>query len=128
MIELIRVKTLHVMLGLPRSGKSTAAYKMRHPVVEGDKLRRLMGCYPFNAQKEPEVQKGLKTLVDVYFESGYNDVTVDDYNFDYSSYPNIEEHVIDTSEEVCIERAKASNQEYLVPVIKRKAKHGLRTP
>jgi predicted kinase len=124
--------TLTVTVGLPRSGKSTYATHMARflhlPVVCCDEIRKAMGAYPFIPESEPLVRYTEQTMVKALLGAGCPHVIIDSTNLTRairaaweSLVPGVAvEYVyVPTSAELCIERAKATGQPYLVPVIER---------
>ena len=120
------MKTLHIMVGLPRSGKSTVARALGYPIVEPDAIRRVLYETPFDNKNEMLVWGLTKTMVQVLFEAGHKDVVLDACNHTherrrlwYSEDWVIEFHVVNTTKEECIKRAKDLGQHYLVAPIER---------
>lgn len=119
-------KTLHLMVGLPRSGKSTKAKTLGHPIVEPDAIRLVIHGTPFKPNMESLVWATAHLMVESLFEAGHTDVIVDATNHtrrrrDEWTNPSwaIQLYVMDTSAETCIKRALDTDQEYLLPVITR---------
>ncbi len=122
------VKTLHLMIGFPRSGKSTIALNMGFPVVCPDAIRLSIHGTPFRKEAEGIVWGIAKTMVDSLFKAGHKDVVLDACNVTESQRNQwksdewkIVYHIVPTSKETCIERAKATGQDYLIDVIERMA-------
>lgn len=120
------MKTLHLMVGLPRSGKSTEAKKLGFPIVEPDAIRRVLYEKPFDEENEMLVWGLAKTMVRALFEAGHKDVILDACNHNhsrrriwYSEEWILEYHIVKASKEECIKRAKELKQDYLVEVIER---------
>lgn len=75
---------------------------------------------------EPMVWGVAHTMVEALFEAGHDDVTLDATNhtarrrveWESDAYV-IKYHEVPTSMSVCIERAKETKQDYLVPIIER---------
>ncbi len=123
------MKTLIATIGLPRSGKTTFCQSMTdYPVVNPDAIRMALGCYPFKAEREAEVWKHVKVFVDSLFAYGHDTVVLDATNctalshakWTSDKYETIWVH-IDTPILTCLNRANASGQLYLLPVIERMA-------
>jgi predicted kinase len=123
-------KTLHMMVGLPRSGKGTFARKLSKeigaPIVDPDCFRLSIHGDPFHHQTEPLVWAIVKHAVEALFLAGHDVVILDCVNhtrFRRNQWKSknwtCQYHFIDTPIDVCIERAKATGQEYLVPIIQR---------
>jgi len=122
--------TLHMMVGLPRSGKSTYARKLskkkRCPIVSPDCIRLALFGQPFYRDAEPMVWAIAKTTVRALFLAGHRDVILDATSVNSAVRNELidsswtrEFHVIDTCKEVCIERAIINKQEELIEVIER---------
>ena len=121
--------TLHVMVGLPRSGKSTKARSMGYPIVNPDAIRVALHGQPFIASAEPMIWAVAKLMVSALFLTGHQNVVLDATNTTrhrrqewISDKWEIKFVEVKTSQAECIRRAKATNQEYLIPVIKKMAK------
>lgn len=121
---------LIVMMGLPRSGKSTWAFDFsrKHgvPVVNPDSIRLALHGQRFQTEAEPFVWAIAKVMVRSLFIAGHKEVIVDATNTsksrrDFWQPTDVdpwEETVfkhINTSKEVCMERS----DEVLKPVIER---------
>jgi predicted kinase len=121
-------RMLHIMIGLPRSGKSTVALKMGYPVVCPDAIRLSIHGTPFRKEAEGMVWGIAKTMVDSLFKAGHTDVTLDACNVTENQRKQwindnweVKFHVVSTPKDVCIQRARETNQEYLIPVIEEMA-------
>jgi len=120
------MKILHLLIGLPRSGKSTKAKELGFPVVEPDAIRKVIHGTPWKRNVEHMVWGIAHIMVDALFEAGHNDVILDATNhtsarrseWESENY-SIKYYEIETPMSVCIERARSTNQEYLIPVIER---------
>lgn len=129
-------KTLILTVGLPRSGKSTWSQKQGLPIVCADAIR--MGLYGrlWEDLAEEHVWAIAAVMVRGLFLAGNDTVILDTtsvtkYRRDHWKWnPKWEGkvprwvrkyQVFDTPKEVCIERAHATNQSYLEPVIERMA-------
>jgi predicted kinase len=119
---------LIMLIGLPRSGKSTIARSMNIPIVDTDAIRKALGVFPFIPDSESVVWFIAKYMVKALFYAGHTEVVLDATNLTIdsrrewkSSLYTIVYFPVTTSEEECINRAKKTNQEYLIPVIKRMA-------
>lgn len=118
------IKTLHMTVGLPRSGKSTWATKQGYPIVDTDSIRLAMHGTAWNVHTEKMVWTMAHYMVRALFHAGHTDVILDSTNL---TREHREEWICDewethpvefmTSKEECIRRAKATNQEYLIPII-----------
>lgn len=123
------MNTLHMMVGLPRSGKSTLARSMGFPIVETDAIRTVLHATPFKPNVECLVFAHAHMMVEALFEAGHTDVVLDatahttDTRDDWISGQYVRKfYCVDTPLEVCLQRAKETNQEYLLPVIERMSK------
>lgn len=120
------MKTLILMVGLPRSGKSTWAKQSGFPIVSPDAIRLSIHGEAFNSKAEPWVWVTAKVMVSSLFEAGHNIVVLDATN---TSRKRRDEWIsdkwetrfksIDISKEVCMDRAKDGGREDLLPVIER---------
>lgn len=119
------MKTLHMMVGLPRSGKSTVARALGHPIVCPDAIRQALHGTPFREEVEPLVWGLADTMVKALFAAGHQDVTLDACNVTHSMRHRwlnpewtIRYYLVATPEAECRRRARRNRQEYLLPVIK----------
>jgi len=120
------MKILHLMVGLPRSGKSTAAKLLGFPIVEPDAIRDTIHGTPWKLNMEPMVWAVAHIMVESLFTAGHDNVIVDATNHTAARRIEwesenwvIQYHEINTSADICLERAIATKQEILIPVIKR---------
>lgn len=120
------MNTLHLMVGLPRSGKSTEAKNLGFPIVEPDAIRLALHGTPWRPEAEPMIWAIAKIMVRSLFLSGHTDVVLDATNHTADNRREWESdewciklHVVDTPVDVCVSRAIATDQEYLIPVIER---------
>lgn len=121
-----------MMMGLPRSGKSTFAKILspitNSPIVEPDAVRLALYGVPFIGSREPEVWEHVRLMVRSLFIAGHDSVILDATNLNRTKYsrgawssPDWKRHIIyiPTPANVCKERAIAGNKHYLVEVIDR---------
>lgn len=122
--------TLVATVGLPRAGKSTWINGIHDehgwPVVEVDAFRHAIHGTHYNKNAEPLVWNHVRVSIRALF-GGHHDVVVLDSTmiteerrteFEDENF-NVVFKEFHTTTETCIERAEATDQEYLVPVIKR---------
>jgi predicted kinase len=120
---------LIVTVGLPRSGKSTWAKTMGWPIVNPDSIRLALHEKRFLSRAEPFVWAIAYTMVEALFLAGHSCVVVDATNVTrkrrdewISRYEGaVELKIIDTSPFVCMSRARAENDQEIIPVIQRMA-------
>lgn len=121
------MKTLTLTVGLPRSGKSTWARQQGYPIVCPDDIRLAMHGQPYIATMEPYVWAIARTMVEALFYS--HDILIldatsitEDYRDRWLSERWTRQYkVFNTPKDVCIQRARETNQEYLIPVIEKMA-------
>ena len=114
--------------GLPRSGKSTWARKMGHPVVCPDAIRLSLHGQQFVATAEPFVWATAKLMVAALFEAGHKAVILDACNITQKRRDEwkdarwrINVITFPASKEVCIKRAHETGYQSIIPVIERMA-------
>lgn len=116
------------MMGLPRSGKSTLIAglmdTLHAPVVERDTIRLALHGQVYAIEAEPMVRAISLVMIRSLFLSGHKVVVCDETHysraardFNKSRDWNTAFYEVKTSPEVCKERAYATEQSYLVPVI-----------
>jgi predicted kinase len=124
------MKTIELMVGLPRSGKSTYVENNKEGkvVLSKNKLRLLTYNQRFWAEGEPMMKAVHSIMLRCLMEQGI-DLIIDDTNFNTIirkefiklakryGYKVIA-RVFMTSPSDCIQRAKDTNQEDLIHVIK----------
>jgi predicted kinase len=119
------------MMGLPRSGKSTLAAKLREkgvPTVNGDSVRLALHGQRFVQEAEQMVHAINKIMVRALFIAGHDVVCVDETNIRRSIRDGWKKGDwatafwdVGTPKEVCLERARAANDDVIQPVIERMA-------
>jgi predicted kinase len=121
--------TLILMVGLPRSGKSTWARHHGAPIVNPDSIRLALHGQRFQAEAEPMVWAIAKYMVQALFLAGHSFVILDATNTTkkrrdewQNKYWTVRYHVIDTSEEECVRRAREMDDDEIIPVIQRMAR------
>jgi predicted kinase len=124
----VRPRTLILTVGLPRSGKSTWARTQGVPIVNPDAIRLALHGQRYAAVAEPFVWAVTKTMVRALFGAGHETVILDATNTTHkrrdewqSSEWTVAYHVFDTPKDVCLARARAEGDEYIIPVIERQA-------
>lgn len=121
-------KLLILLVGLPRSGKSSWAANHGAPVVCPDNIRLALHGQAFIASAEGIVWEIAYLMADALFRSGHEEVIIDATNISEKrrdvwrkKFPDydVECEYISTSKEECIKRAKEDGREDLIPVIER---------
>lgn len=119
---------LILTVGLPRSGKSTWAIREGYPVVNPDSIRLALHGQVYIQSAEDMVWTMAKYMTKSLFLAGHHTVIVDATNMTEKRRGawvddawTLQFAYFDTSEETCIERAKSTGREDLIPVIKRMA-------
>jgi predicted kinase len=120
---------LYMTIGLPRSGKSTWSKQQGWPVVNPDAIRLALHGERFIAQAEPHVWAIAKTMVRALFLAGHDKVILDATSIspgrrgEWNSTDWANRYVVfKADEKECIRRARAIDDEYIVPVIERMAR------
>lgn len=122
------MKTLIALNGLPRSGKSTITGKLRvyygAPVVNADSVRLALHGQRYQALAEPFVFAIREVMVRSLFNAGHDLVIYDETNYSRQARDKMKSKdwrtlyfEVPTSPEVCKERALATGQPDLLPVI-----------
>lgn len=118
---------LHVLAGLPRSGKSTWAQASGHPVVCPDGVRMALHGRRYLRATEPLVWALVQLFVRALFFGGHKHVVVDATNTTNDQREmwrcptawKTEFVHIQTPAEVCTARAKQGRDDALLSVIER---------
>jgi predicted kinase len=120
---------LIITVGYPRSGKSTWAMGTCIPTVSSDALRMALFGSLWSEAQEHLVLPLARTMVQTLFFAGHPRVVFDSISTTRALRdfwrPSPEcpwtrtYHILETSAEVCKERAVESGDDYLVPVIDR---------
>lgn len=127
---------LILMVGFPRSGKSTEAWALSQelgaPIVNPDSIHKVIHGTPYRDEANPIVWAVAKTMVRALFEAGHDVVIVDACNNtkqrrrewkDWSSEIWEREYVeCSTSAEECVKRLDNTNRN-LTSVIWRMARN-----
>lgn len=122
------IPTLLSLLGLPRSGKSTITARLRRelgaPVVNADSIRLALHGQRYHPLAESFVFAIRECMVRSLFLAGHDLVIYDETNFSRATRDRMKSKdwdnvylVVDTSPEICKERAIATEQPDLIPVI-----------
>jgi len=123
-------KTLIMMKGLPRSGKSTMARAMSKktgsPIVTPDEVRLAIHGQAFIPSAEKLVWAHVDVMVRALF-GNHDTVILDATNMTLRSRdewrkPRLWDRVfliVDTDPDECCKRAYMTNQKYLIPVIEK---------
>lgn len=117
------------MMGLPRSGKTTAARKLSKilgaPIVNRDSIRLALHGQRYQKLAEPMVKAIALVMVRALFEAGHRVVIVDETNIRRSTRDFwcdeawvTEILSVPTLPRVCLRRAKAVNDKAIQSVIK----------
>lgn len=121
--------TLIAFVGLPRSGKSTIASKLAKelgcPIVCKDSIRLALHGKRYEAKAEDHVRAIAKTMIRSLFLRGHEVVIADETHFSKLARQHLKDddlyevqwYPVMTSPEICKERAIATNQPDLIPVI-----------
>jgi predicted kinase len=123
------------MMGLSRSGKSTIAKQLSQkkgwPIVNRDSIRLALHGQRYYAPAEPMVKATAHIMVQSLFNAGHNHVIVDETSIRVETRKYWGSNAltpwatkvlyVDTSAEVCLERARAMNDEQIIPVIEKMA-------
>lgn len=124
------MKEVILTVGLPRSGKTTWARKQNCPVVNPDSIRLALHGMRFVPEAEEFVWAINYLMIRALLLAGHDKVIVDATNTTLKRRsPYIKKfsdclvgvHLVNTSKEVCIERAKAENDTTIIPIIERMA-------
>lgn len=116
--------TLVVMVGLPRSGKSTLARQFGFPIVSPDAIRLAIHGQRHLPSAEPVVWMTAKYMVKALFLAGHMHVVLDATSINAhqraqwrSREWKTKVYVVETDPDVCIQRAIDTDQLDLIPVI-----------
>jgi predicted kinase len=125
------MKTLHVMVGLPRSGKTTwlaNTLMRRYPVVSGDAIRLALHGKRFLPAAEYMVSMFMNYMIRALFIAGHENVVVDECAVTealrkkrISRFWLTVFHVMNTPPLVCKNRAIKEKDQEILPVIDRMA-------
>lgn len=119
---------LIAMVGLPRSGKTTIIQGLtvehKAPIVSRDSIRLCLHNQPYETLAEPFVKAISGVMIRSLFHAGHEVVIYDETNWSKAARAWCKDpswdtvfYVVDTPLNVCKERAVATNQAYLLPVL-----------
>lgn len=121
-------KRLICTVGLPRSGKTTWAQQQMAPIVSPDQIRYALHGQRYQALAEPMVWAIARIMVRALFLAGHESVILDATSITRKRRDDWRDpewevlfHELGTSAEECVRRAKALNDDYILPVIERMA-------
>ena len=125
MSELVKGnKILKMMVGLPRSGKSTAAQNMGHPIVNPDAIRLALHGQAFVSDAEAMVWTMAEYMIRSLFLAGHDIVILDATNITRERRDKFRSkrwirwiYECSTPPEVCSQRARATDKDFLLPII-----------
>ncbi len=122
------MKKLILMVGLPRSGKTTKARELGFPMVNPDSIRLSIHGERFIADAEPIVWVVAKYMVKSLFLAGHDTVIIDATNTTrkrrdewLSEDWSVSMIHISTSKEECIRRAENEKDLDIIPIIEKMA-------
>lgn len=118
------MKTLIITIGLPRSGKSTWSRSLGYPIVNPDSIRLALHGRAYEKLAEPFVWAIAKVMIRALFLAGHSTVVLDATNAtkgrrkewvdsEWTTFYRL----FNTPKEECINRAKLTDREYLIPII-----------
>jgi predicted kinase len=117
---------LIMLIGFPRSGKTTWARKQGLPIVNPDSIRLAIHGHRFIELSEGLVWAIAKIMVYALFLAGHNKVILDACNVSekrrsawFSNNWDIEYQWINTNKKTCIERAQKENDLEIIPIIEK---------
>lgn len=119
---------LIAMMGLPRSGKSTIVWdlstRLGAPIVRRDAIRLALHGQRFEIAAEPMVKAMSLYMIKSLFLSGHPVVICDETNYSRAARNSLKSdqwetqfYPVLTSPETCKDRAVATNQADLIPII-----------
>ncbi len=115
---------LIMMVGLPRSGKSTHARQLGFPIVSPDAIRLAIHGQRFVASAEPMVWAVAKCMVMALFLAGHKDVILDACNHTAARRKEWEKSdwvtatvEMEASRQVCVDRAFLEDDKEIIPII-----------
>lgn len=122
MTELILI----LMVGLPRSGKSTWAKRQGFPIVNRDAIRLALHGQTYIQEAESIITPIEEYMVKALFLAGHETVIVDATHTTENRRQrwvklgyNVRLKIMDTEMWTCMQRAKDNKREDLIPVIER---------
>lgn len=121
---------IYLLIGLPRSGKTTWAKKQNLPIVNPDSVRLALHGHRFISIAEPFVWAISYLMARALILAGHNEIVIDATNLTQERRyewerrfkdARIEYVHISTSKEECIMRAIKENDLEIIPIIKKMA-------
>jgi predicted kinase len=120
------MKTLIMLCGLPKSGKSTWAREQNLPMVNPDSIRLALHGKKYLQEAEPVVWMIAKYMVKSLFLAGHDTVILDATNITSKRRSEwtcnewrVDPRIMNTPKSVCIERAIANKEYEMIEVIER---------
>lgn len=119
---------LVAMMGLPRSGKSTIAKELAAeygwPIVNKDAIRLAVTGQAYQPAAEPLIKVMDIYMIKSLFGAGHEVVICDETNYSKDARNHLKDsgwttvfYPVMTDPKTCQQRAKDTDQEYLLPVI-----------
>lgn len=117
-------KVLKMMVGLPRSGKSTVAAYMGCPTVNPDAIRLALHGQAFVPDAEAMVWVMTEYMIRALFLAGHDTVILDATNITRERRDKFRSkrwirwfYELSTDNETCCQRAITSGKDFLLPII-----------
>lgn len=115
---------LIAMVGLPYSGKTTAAQKLRFPIVSPDAIRIALHGQRFVASAEPHVWAIARTMVGALHCAGHSQVVLDACNITRQRREDLHGwadeilfYQLETPASECLQRASEAQDVEILPII-----------
>lgn len=117
-------KVLRMLVGLPRSGKSTIAKYMGKPIVNPDAIRLALHGQAFVPDAEAMVWTMTEYMIRSLFLAGHNTVILDATNITRERRDKFKSkkwirwmYELSTDNETCCQRAIMNGKDFLLPII-----------